>query len=135
MKSLRLLAAATAVILSTASAHAGPAQDKILKHYQDLAGADKAFSAERGKAFFLAKHSGGKPKTPSCTSCHTSSPLKTGKTRAGKDIKPMALSKTPDRYSDLKKVEKWFRRNCRSVLGRECTPVEKGDFLSFMISQ
>ena len=93
------------------------------------------FSAERGGAFFAAKHSGGKPATPSCTTCHTDSPHKTGKTRTGKPIEPMALSKTPDRYSDPEKVEKWFRRNCRSVLGRECTPVEKGDFLTFMIGQ
>jgi hypothetical protein len=47
----------------------------------------------------------------------------------------MALSKTPDRYTDPKKVAKWFRRNCKSVLGRECTPLEKGDFLAFMMNQ
>jgi hypothetical protein len=47
----------------------------------------------------------------------------------------MAVSKTPDRYTDPAKVEKWFQRNCQSVLGRECTAVEKGDFLTFMTSQ
>jgi len=47
----------------------------------------------------------------------------------------MAVSKTPDRYIDMKKVEKWFRRNCKSVLGRVCTSLEKGDFLTFMSSQ
>ena len=135
MKQSSLVLAAFAVIVFAAPAAAGPAQDKIMKHYQDLAGAGATFSAERGKAFFMAKHTGGKPKTPACTTCHTTSPLKTGKTRAGKDIAPMALSKTADRFTDLKKVEKWFRRNCRSVLGRECTPNEKGDFLAFMISQ
>ena len=93
------------------------------------------FSSARGKALFLARHGGGKPDTPSCTSCHTGNPAKAGRTRAGKIIQPMALSKTPDRFSDPKKVAKWFRRNCRSVLGRECTPLEKGDFLTFMINQ
>jgi len=112
-----------------------PAQDLIIKHFQAQAGAGVKFSADRGKAFFLAKHKGGKPKTPSCTVCHTRSPLNAGKTRAGKRIAPMALSKTSDRFSELKKVEKWFRRNCRSVLGRECTASEKGDYLAFMTSQ
>ncbi len=58
-----------------------------------------------------------------------------GETRAGKPIEPMAVSVTPDRYRDPKKVAKWFRRNCQSVLGRECTAPEKGDFLTLMISQ
>ena len=47
----------------------------------------------------------------------------------------MAVSVTPDRFTDLAKVEKWFRRNCNTVLGRECTPAEKGDFIAFMTSQ
>jgi len=127
--------AAAIMFTSISQASAGPAQDKILKYYQDLAGAGVTFSADRGKAFFLADHKGGKPKTPSCTTCHTKSPLNAGKTRANKKIAPRALSKTSDRFSELKKVKKWFRRNCRTVLGRECTPQEKGDYLSYMISQ
>ena len=130
----------TAFFLAAAipdAAVAGPAQNAIIKHYQELAGgaAASGFSAKAGAAFFAAKHQGGKPATPSCSTCHTSSPLNTGHTRASKPISPMALSRTPDRFSDLKKVEKWFGRNCRSVLGRECTPVEKGNFLAYMISQ
>ncbi len=77
----------------------------------------------------------GKSETPACTVCHTASPLKMGETRAGKPIEPMAVSVTPDRYSDPKQMAKWFRRNCKSVLGRECTAQEKGDFLTFMIGQ
>ena len=77
----------------------------------------------------------GKPDTPSCTTCHTSDPRKEGRTRVGKAIAPMALSRTPDRFSNPAKVAKWFERNCASVLGRPCTAQEKGDFLTFMISQ
>ena len=47
----------------------------------------------------------------------------------------MAASVTPKRYTDPAKVEKWFKRNCREVLGRECTVQEKGDWLSYMLSQ
>ena len=93
------------------------------------------FSPDRGRVFFSGRHTGGKPETPSCTACHTGNPAKSGQSRAGKTIAPMALSKTPDRYSDPKKLAKWFRRNCKSVLGRVCTAQEKGDFLSFMASQ
>ncbi len=47
----------------------------------------------------------------------------------------MAVSLTPTRFSDLAKVEKWFSRNCQTVLGRLCTTVEKGDFIAYLASQ
>ena len=124
--------------LVSAMALAGTAsspQKEILTQYAAETGGIAALSAERGRHFFLARPASGKSETPSCTSCHTNSPFKDGQTRAGKTIAPMALSKTPDRYSDPKKIEKWFRRNCKSVLGRVCSTREKGDFILFMTSQ
>lgn len=125
--------------LVVAPAQADPARDGILSGF---AAATKAanpafsgFSAKRGESLFRTKHVGGKPKTPTCTSCHTKSPSSTGQTRAGKPIEPMAVSKTPTRFTDPKKVAKWFRRNCKSVLGRECTSLEKGDFITYMLGQ
>lgn len=94
-----------------------------------------AFSAERGKALFTKNFGAGSPETPACTSCHGATPQSGGQTRAGKPIDPIGVSKTPDRYTDPKKVDKWFGRNCPSVIGRECTPIEKGDFITFMASQ
>lgn len=93
------------------------------------------FSAERGKVLFNERHGGGKPETPSCITCHGKVPQAMGETRAGKPIEPMAVSVTADRYADPAKVAKWFRRNCRSVLGRDCTAQEKGDFITFMLAQ
>jgi hypothetical protein len=58
--------------------------------------------------------------------------LNTGRTRAGKEIAPMAVSRSPNRFTDPAKVEKWFTRNCRTVYGRPCTAEEKGNYLSFM---
>jgi Domain of unknown function (DUF1924) len=120
-------------------AAANAARDALLAELAAQAKAADAaftgFSTERGAQFYAAKHAGGKPETPSCTTCHNTSPHQPGKTRVGKDIAPMAVSKTPDRYTDPEKVATWFRRNCTSVLGRECTAVEKGDFLTFMLSQ
>ncbi len=127
------LFAFAALMAVTAPAMAGPAQDKMLAHFQ--AQAQSPASTARGQSLFEGRFTGGKPETPSCTSCHTASPAGVGKTRAGKEIAPMALSKSPERYSDLKKVEKWFRRNCKSVLGRACSAQEKTDFIAFMISQ
>jgi hypothetical protein len=93
------------------------------------------FSAERGKALHLRHFAGGKPDTPACATCHGTDPRAAGRTPAGKVVEAMAVSISPARYTDPAKVEKWFRRNCNEVLGRECTPLEKGDWLTFVLGQ
>lgn len=122
----------------SSAALAGPRED-LLAQYASAAKqanpAFTAFSAARGQALFEQKFSGGKPDTPSCTSCHGSSPRSTGRSPVGKVIEPMALSVTPTRYTDPAKVEKWFKRNCTEVIGRECTAQEKGDWLIYMVGQ
>lgn len=124
----------TLLLVGTLAALAGAAiaadRSAVISAYGDPA----SFSAARGKAFFEARHSGGKPETPSCTTCHTANPRAEGRTRAGKPIAPMAVSANPERFTDPAKIEKWFRRNCKSVLGRECTPAEKGDVLTYLSS-
>jgi hypothetical protein len=127
---------AAALALLTGAAMANAARDTILATLAtDAKQADPAFvgfSAERGASFWHASHSGGKPDTPSCTTCHTKDPTATGQTRAGKSIAPMAVSLTPDRFTDPEKVDKWFTRNCNSVLGRACSAVEKGDVITYL---
>jgi hypothetical protein len=117
---------------------AGVGQDAVLAQYKTLAiAADFAFagfSAKRGKTLYMSSNAGGNPDTPSCSSCHTASPLNTGKTRAGKAIDPMAVSLSPNRFTDIAKTEKWFGRNCKTVLGRDCTAQEKGDFIAYLSS-
>ena len=136
MKRSAMLLAIASMSLGSAIALADGNRDAILA---DLAAQAKAadaaftgFSAGRGRAFFAATQTSGKPDTPSCTTCHTKDPKAKGQTRAGKEILPMAVSKTPLRFTDAEKVAKWFLRNCSSVLGRECSAVEKGDFITFM---
>jgi hypothetical protein len=130
-------AVALAVLLAGSVSSADPRRDAILAELLAQARKDEAgftqFVAERGAAFYRATHPGGKQ--GSCTSCHGNSPLDKGKTRAGKDIEPMAVSKTPARYTDRDTVEKWFARNCQDVLGRPCTAREKGDFITYMMGQ
>ena len=122
-----------AVVPVSAMALANTARDAILANFAKQAGG--SLSASRGETFFKASHTGGKPDTPSCTTCHTTNPLNPGRTRAGKAIEPMAVSANPKRFTDPAKVEKWLRRNCASVLGRECTPAEKGDVITWLSSQ
>ncbi len=133
-KPLQFTVIAAAIIMAT-PAFASPLLDQYKTQAQQEGTSFTGFSAERGKAFYLAHHATGKAETPACTSCHTDTPTKAGLTRAGKTIAPLATSLSPDRYTDKRKVEKWFRRNCNSVLGRACRATEKGDFITFMLTQ
>ncbi len=89
------------------------------------------FSAQRGREFFISRHGG----EWACASCHTDNPLGPGKhARTGKDIAPLAPATNAQRFTDIAKVEKWFKRNCSDVLNRACTAREKGDVLEYLIS-
>ncbi len=88
-------------------------------------------SAERGRAFFTRVQG----KEWSCASCHTSAPSAGGKHAVtGKSIAPLAPAANPERFASAYKAEKWFRRNCNDVLGRECTAQEKGDVLAWLMA-
>jgi hypothetical protein len=52
----------------------------------------------------------------------------------GKDIAPLAPAANPMRFADAQKTEKWFRRNCKDVLGRECSAAEKADVLAWLMT-
>ena len=87
--------------------------------------------AARGQTLFSSKHG----KEWSCSSCHTATPTVEGKhATTGKAIAPMAPAFNPERFADAAKAEKWFRRNCNDVMGRECTAGEKADILAWLLS-
>lgn len=91
----------------------------------------QGFSVANGETFFKAKYGG----EWSCSSCHTDNPAAEGKhAKTGKIIKPLAPSANAERFSDMAKVEKWFKRNCNDVLERVCTAQEKGDVLSYLLT-
>lgn len=122
-----------ALALAAAGARAAETPNTLTAHYAQAAGvAATALSAERGGAFFRAERPGRDGKPVSCASCHTSDPKQAGRTRVGKRIEPLAPAANPQRFTDLAKVEKWFRRNCMDVLQRECTAQEKGDFVAWV---
>ncbi|HLG22896.1 MAG TPA: DUF1924 domain-containing protein, partial [Candidatus Manganitrophaceae bacterium] len=72
----------------------------------------------------------------SCASCHTADLRSAGKhAKTGKPIDPLAPSANPKRLADGDFIEKWFKRNCKWTLGRECGPAEKGSVLLFLRSR
>lgn len=117
------------VLLTAASAQA-VTPSELLSGYAAQAGMTVAqIDPAAGERLFRQGGSGEKQ----CTSCHTQDPRAAGKTRAGKRIEPMAPAVNPARFTDAAKVEKWFGRNCKDVLGRECTPVEKAGVLAWLM--
>jgi hypothetical protein len=96
-----------------------------------------AGDAAAGKRDWTAEHTPpGTDQPRSCATCHTADLTQTGKhATTGKAIEPMAVSVNPERLTDPAKVEKWFGRNCRWTLGRDCTSQEKANFLSYIKSQ
>lgn len=124
--------------LAPAAAIAAPVDAMLERYRAEARAADPAFgdfSAARGGQLYRQRFTGGKPDTPSCTACHGDDPTTAGRSLTGKAIEAVALSASPGRYADAAKVEKWFGRNCREVMGRDCTAVEKGDWLAYMKSR
>ena len=116
------------VLMGMALAVSAVTPQDLLKPYEAQSG--KANSA-RGEQFFNTKHG----KEWSCASCHENPPNHDTKhIVTGKAIKPLAPSANPARFTDEVKAEKWFKRNCNDVLGRDCTTQEKADVLSWLIT-
>ncbi|MBZ0091186.1 MAG: DUF1924 domain-containing protein [Sulfuricellaceae bacterium] len=90
-------------------------------------------SAQRGREFFQRKW-GVSQTMPSCAACHTPIPAAEGKhSITGKRIAPLSPAANPERFTRLDKAEKWFRRNCNDVAGRDCSAAEKADFIQFLL--
>lgn len=135
-----LVLAVTVVALPVIALAVDARRDALLADYAARARAAApgftAFSAQRGEALFRATWSGGDARTSSCTACHTTDPRRAGQNaKTGRPIEPVAVSVNPRRFTDPATVEKQFARDCKSVMGRECTPLEKGDYITFMAGQ
>lgn len=124
--------ATASVLLFAQSASASFAVDALLKVYSG-AGAGP-FSAQAGQQLWIKTNSHDKsPVGRSCSSCHTNDLSNGGEhVKTKKPIKPMAPMINAKRLTDTKKIEKWFMRNCKWTLGRECSAQEKGDFLLYI---
>lgn len=148
------------IALSVALASAAQPEDFLASYARgaraespDFAG----FSAERGRAFYLKVHRGPSGEH-ACFQCHSADPrqtveghsgavradcaachpgstgMKSDRSRIRRDIKPLAPSANPARFTDPDKVALWFDANCFYVVGRACTATEKGDVLTWLLS-
>ena len=114
------------LMFGTAAWAASP-QDMV-QQYEASSG--KA-SIQRGQQFFTSKHG----REWSCASCHTAVPNKTTEhIVTGKSILPLAPAANELRFTDAAKSEKWFKRNCKDVLARECTSQEKVDIIAWLLT-
>ena len=93
--------------------------------------AGKPGNVAQGQVFFNSKQGG----QWSCASCHGTPPTGDGKhASTGKAIKPLAPAFNPQVFTDSARVDKWFRRNCKDVLSRECSAAEKADVMAYLLS-
>ena len=128
--SFRFIAAAVALAgaaLAPVAQAATPAE--LLAGYTSQAAYPAA--PARGRQLFPIRHG----REWSCSSCHGAVPTQAGKhASTGKSIGALAPAFNRERFTDAAKTEKWFRRNCNDVVGRECTAAEKADVLSWLLT-
>jgi hypothetical protein len=102
---------------------------ELLKAYTAASGGTTP-SAQRGEQFFNTTHGGDW----SCATCHGKPPTRQGAhASTGKPIAPLAPSSNPERFTNAGTVEKWFKRNCKDVLKRECSAAEKADVMGYLL--
>ena len=131
----RLLNVIVAAIVMTVPLHAQANAISELEVSYTAQGAGP-FSTANGEAFWTKNFTDAKTgKARNCSNCHSADLSKSGAhIRTNKVIKPMAPSANAQRYTKIKKIKKWFVRNCKWTVGRECTAQEKGDLLSYLKS-
>lgn len=114
------------VLVSIGLAFSSAQANEVLKAYPNG-------DVSAGQKLFTAKNLGGS--FESCVSCHSDNLKGNGKhAKTGREIKPLAPIANPERFTDLAKVEKWFKRNCNDVLTRECSAKEKADVIAYLRS-
>jgi mono/diheme cytochrome c family protein len=122
-----LLCSALCAALTGSALAATP--NELAAAYTAQAGA--AAQPARGQALFTQTHG----REWSCSSCHGPRPVQPGQHAAtGKAIAALAPAANVQRFTDAAKTEKWFRRNCNDVLGRECSAAEKADVLGWLLT-
>lgn len=116
------------VLLGPAWALASEAAAQLDKLSQQ---AGRPAQIEAGRVFFRSQHGG----EWSCASCHGVTPTQNGRhASTGRVLPPLAPAFNAKSLTDAAKMDKWLRRNCRDVVGRECSAGEKADVLAWLIS-
>jgi len=96
----------------------------------------KEFSYARGEKIFTSEHIGKKGKLISCVTCHTNDLSAKGRNvHTNKVIEPLSPSANKERFTDVKNVKKWLRRNFKDVYKRAGSAQEKGDVITYIINK
>jgi hypothetical protein len=146
--------------LFLAGASRAESPEQVLEGYAEKARAQdpafSGFSAERGEAFYREPHALKGAGVWSCSSCHlkdarysvlahrTDIPCRAchvindwehpdPKHAKKRHIEPFAPSANPKRLTDPEHVETFLKLNCTLLLKRECTTLEKGDVITYLI--
>lgn len=111
------------------------AANTLMKSYQSQGA--KPGNAKNGENLWSKTFTGKAPFVErSCKTCHTANLKNSGEhIRTGKVLKPMAPSVNASSLIKMKKIKKWFKRNCKWTVGRECSVQEKADILAFIKQQ
>ncbi len=128
MTVLTLLSTNVAVAESTAV-------DELLAVYSRQGAT--APDAQAGKELWLRKFPAkGKIDERSCSTCHGVDLRQAGEhIRTKKLIEPMAPSVNAKSLTNAREIRKWFKRNCKWTLDRECTAAEKANLLVYIKQQ
>jgi len=122
------------LVLAGVSTGVMPAESNVVKELlleYATQGATVADAAAGQRLWFNAFHD-----KRSCTNGHGEKLKQTGRhVRTKKLIEPMAPSVNPNRLQKAHEIRKWFKRNCKWTLGRECTASEKANLLAFIMQQ
>ena len=126
--------------LSAFSAQASVANaEKLAKIYTAVAqAANPGFvpSVADGKSFFNQKVKAANGKETACASCHTANPADTGKhIVTGKAIHPLSPVINTKRFSDFDKVEGQFTKHCNDILGADCSPSDKANYITYLLTE
>jgi hypothetical protein len=117
------------------SAASADVVEQLLSEYSNKT--NVGFDSSKGKTLWTTSYTNNEDsQARSCAMCHTENLASVGKhAKTRKPIEPLAPSANSERLTDAKTINKWFLRNCKWTMGRECTPEEKGHFLKFIRSQ
>ncbi len=96
----------------------------------------KGFDYSRGEKIFVTEHIGKRGKMVSCVTCHTDNLSNKGlNANTNKVIKPLSPLVNSQRFTKVKDVKKWLRRNFRDVYNRVGTAQEKGDVITYITNK
>lgn len=146
MKSSHYLLATLLTIFSvSASADVATAQKIADKYAAAAIAIDSTYagpSAEEGKVFFnreVIQFKGdvnAPGKSIACASCHTANPADAGKhIVTGKLIKPLSPHINKKRFQSTRDVEKNFTKHCNEVVGSDCSPQEKANYIAYLLTE